>query len=208
MLLLARNRTLLLLLALLALHALHQQPTLRQEAALSTRVNEVLLVRILRATRRRSVHLRHEFKLSFTTRRGPTTIALEMTGAVLRVEYCGVTWTLYALRHPRSELYTLVKRMSLLHWLELMVFGAKVADVGLLEIHRNCRGGVDGVWWQCEQGGERVYFGRDGVGMGVGRKGESGRKGKVGRKGKKSRKTHEKGHGKGVGVGKTGAVEL
>lgn len=205
MLLLARKRTLLLLLALLALHP---QPTLRQEAALSTRVNEVLLLRILRATRRRSLPLRREFELSFTARRGPTKITLEITGAVLRIEYCGVTWTLYELRHPRSELYTLVRRMSLSHWLELMVFGAKVADVGLLEIHRNCWGQVDGVWWQCEQGRERVYFNSDGVGMGVGRKWEFGRKAKFGRKGKKSRKTHEKGHEKGVGVGKTGAVEL
>lgn len=196
MLLLARHRTLLLLLTL------HPQPTLRQEAALSTRVNEVLLLRLLKAARRHSFPPRRKSGLSFAAHRGPTRIAVEKTGTVLRVEYCGVTWTLYELRHPRSELYTLVKRMSFSHWLELMVFGARVADVGLLEVHRNCWGKVDGVWLQCEQGKERVYFSRDGVGMGV------GKKGKFGRKGNKRGKAHEKGHGKGVGVGKTGAVEL
>lgn len=151
-LLLAHPRPTQLLLALIP------QPTLRQEAAITTRWNEALLLHLFRATTWYFPRYESRFEFAFTARRGLTELAV-VKGAVLRISYGGVTWTLYELHHPERELYTLVKCMSLLHWLALMVFGAKVADVGLLELHRK-EGAVDGFWWQCEEGREREYFKR------------------------------------------------
>lgn len=151
-LLLAHPHPTLLILALIP------QPTLRQEAAITTRWNEALLLQLFKATPRYFPRYESKFELAFTARHGPTKLAV-VKGAVLRISYGGITWTLYELHHPERELYTLVKRMSLLHWLALMVFGVKVADVGLLELHRK-EGVVDGFWWQCEVEREREYFKR------------------------------------------------
>lgn len=168
---LADSRPTLLLLALIP------QPTLRQEAAITTRWNEALLLDLFQATPRCFPRYESRFEFAFTARRGPTKLTV-MKGAVLRISYGSVTWTLYDLHHPERELYTLVKCMSLLHWLALMVFGVKVADVGLLELHRK-EGVVDGFWWQCKEGKEREYFKKRETGKKrckkCGRKGRGGR---------------------------------